>query len=164
MDRISLLKKYAYFYLSKYDSTKKNLEIKLKNRIIKMKDIDKNEKNILLQKIDFIIEDLESKKLINDNDFAKLKINNLSLQGKSEFFIKKTLIKKGVKDKIINELFLDFNNNNPNWKIESAKKFAYKKKLGKYNDSKNKDKNKDIAKMARAGFDYQMILEVLGYA
>ena len=92
-----------------------------------MKDIDKNEKNILLQKIDFIIEDLESKKLINDNDFAKLKINNLSLQGKSEFFIKKTLIKKGVKDKIINELFLNFNNNNPNWKIESAKKFAYKK-------------------------------------
>ena len=37
MNKINLLKKYAYNYLSKYDSSKKNLEWKLRNKIIRMR-------------------------------------------------------------------------------------------------------------------------------
>ena len=44
MNKINLLKKYAYAYLSKYDSTKKNLEWKLKNKISKMTNVEKKEK------------------------------------------------------------------------------------------------------------------------
>ena len=41
MFNINLLKKYAISYLSKYDSTKKNLERILKNKIIRTRDINK---------------------------------------------------------------------------------------------------------------------------
>ena len=44
MDKINLLKKYAYTYLSKYDSTKKNLEWKLKNKVMRMKNLESREK------------------------------------------------------------------------------------------------------------------------
>ena len=37
----------------------------------------------------------------------------------------------------------------------------YRKKLGKYNKAKNKEK--DLAKMARAGFNYHIAIKALNY-
>ena len=95
MNKINLLKKYAYNYLSKYDSSKKNLEWKLRNKIIRMKELDSSEKNHLYKNIDNIINDFVSKKIINDENYANAKIKTLYQQSKSELFIKKTLFKKG---------------------------------------------------------------------
>lgn len=161
MDNINLLKKYALSYLSKYDSTKKNLERILTNKVMRMKKIEKNEKNHLFKIINQIVISLESKNIINEENFSLNKITSLYRQGKSETFIKNTLIKKKVDKKIINKTLIDFEKNNPNWKIESAKKFANKKKLGRFGDIQNKEK--DLAKMARAGFDYETAKKILGY-
>ena len=60
MDNINLLKKYALSYLSKYDSTKKNLERILTNKVMRMKKIEKNEKNHLFKTINQIVISLES--------------------------------------------------------------------------------------------------------
>ena len=49
MKNFLLLKKYALSYLSKYDSTKKNLERILINKVIKMKNIEKSEKIIFIE-------------------------------------------------------------------------------------------------------------------
>ena len=161
MNNINLLKKYAFTYLSKYDSTKKNLERILKIKVMKMKNLKKNEEKYLYKNIMQIIENLELNKIINDENFTNTKIRSLFHQGKSEFFIKNTLLKKGVDKKLINVLLEDFENNNPNWKIDSAIKFAIKKRLGKYGKIKNKEK--DLAKMARAGFNYNIALKALEY-
>ena len=130
MNNTNLLKKYALTYLSKYDSTKKNLEQILKNKIIKMKNIEKNEKNNLYQMINTILNNLESNKIINDEDFAYKKLINLFNQGRSEIYIKNNLYKKGVEKNIIKKILSDFNKSNPGWEIKSAKTFAKKKKLG----------------------------------
>ena len=161
MSNINLLKKYAFTYLSKYDSTKKNLERILKIKVMKMKNLKKNEEKYLYKNIMQIIENLELNKIINDENFTNTKIRSLFHQGNSEFFIKNTLLKKGVDKKLINVLLEDFENNNPNWKIDSAIKFAIKKRLGKYGKIKNKEK--DLAKMARAGFNYNIALKALEY-
>ena len=161
MDKINLLKKYAYTYLSKYDSTKKNLELKLKNKVMKMKNLESDEKNDLCKMIIQIIENLETNKVINDEYFASTKIKSLLFQGKSEIYIKNALLKKGVKKNIINKLLEDLEQNNPNWKVDSAKKFAKKKKIGIYGTIKNK--KKDLGIMSRAGFKYHLSLMALGY-
>ena len=96
MKNFLLLKKYALSYLSKYDSTKKNLERILINKVIKMKNIEKSEKNNLYQMIDKILDNLELKNIINDEDFANKKFINLFNQGRSEIYIKNNLYKKGV--------------------------------------------------------------------
>ena len=114
MDNINLLKKYALSYLSKYDSTKKNLERILTNKVLRMKKIEKNEKTNLFKTINQIVKSLESKNIINEENFSFNKISSLCRQGKSETFIKNTLIKKKVDKKIINKTLIDFEKNNPN--------------------------------------------------
>ena len=157
MNNIIILKKYAISYLSKYNTSKKNLDRILHNKIRKM-NLEKKDKFILYSSIASIIADLETNKLINDKNFTQSKIHSLSLQGKSRFFIKNYLLQKGIEKNMVEKIFKNFELKNPNWESESAKIFARKKRLGvKYSNNVEKD----LAKMARAGFNYNIIKEIL---
>ena len=158
MDHSVLLKKYAIQYLSKYDSTKKNLERVLRNKIRRINNANKDEKFILYKSIFKIIEELESKQIINDKKYADTKILYFSTQGKSKNFIKSYLLQKGIEKNLIENKLKDFELNNPNWEFESAKTFVRKKRLV-FNDEKNKEKN--LSKMSRAGFDYYISKKTL---
>ena len=157
MNNIIILKKYAFSYLSKYNTSKKNLDRILHNKIRKM-NLEKKDKFILYSSIASIIADLETNKLINDKNFTQSKIHSLSLQGKSRFFIKNYLLQKGIEKNMVEKTFKNFELKNPNWESESAKIFARKKRLG-VKHSNNLEK--DLAKMARAGFNYKIIKEIL---
>ena len=157
MNNIIILKKYAITYLSKYNTSKKNLDRILHNKVKKM-NLEKKDKFILYSSIASIIADLEMNKLIDDKNFAQSKIQSLSLQGKSRIFIKSYLLQKGIEKNMIEKTFENFELKNPNWEIDSAKIFARKKRLGKKYSSNIEN---DLAKMARAGFDYQTSLKVL---
>ena len=157
MSNIIVLKKYAYSYLSKYNTSKKNLDRILRNKIKRMS-LEKKDKFILYSSIASIIADLETNKLIDDKNFTQSKIHSLSLQGKSRFFIKNYLLQKGIEKNMVEKTFKNFELKNPNWESESAKIFARKKRLGvKYSNNVEKD----LAKMARAGFNYNIIKEIL---
>ena len=159
MKNIIILKKYAISYLSKYNTSKKNLDRILHNKIRRMK-LEKKDKFILYSSIASIIDDLEINKLIDDKNFSQSKIHSLSLQGKSKIFVKSYLVQKGIEKNLIKETFENFELQNPNWEIDSAKIFTRKKRLGKKYSSNIEN---DLAKMARAGFDYQTSLKVLEY-
>ena len=156
----SWLKKYALSYLSKYNSTTNNL-IRILNNKLQRSKIEKNKKLFLKKSINNIIEELESRKILNDDIYTINKIESLYLQGKSEFFIISILQKKGIDKLTAKEKIIEFEKNNPDWQIKAAKIFAKKKKIGKSGGVKNK--NKDIAKMARAGFNYNLIKKILEY-
>jgi len=151
MDYISILKKYAVNYLSKYDTSKKNLERILLNKVRRIK-TDKKQKNNLYKSIAPIINNLESKKIIDDDNYTHSKISNLYLLGKSKIFIKSYLLKKGIEKSLIDEKISDFDLKNPNWEDESIKIFIKKKRI-----NVNKYDEKNLAKMARAGFSYEVI-------
>ena len=120
--------------------------------------LEKKDKFILYSSIASIIADLEINKLIDDKNFAQSKIHSLSLQGKSRFFVKSYLLQKGIERKLIEKTLENFELENQNWETKSAKIFARKKRLGmKYSNNFEKD----LAKMARAGFDYKIIKEIL---
>ena len=159
MDNRIILNKYAINYLSKYDTSKNNLEKILRNKIRRM-NLEKKEKFILYNSIASIITGLESKKFINDKYYSESKIRNLSLQGKSKNSIKSYLILKGIKKDLINEMLNNFELENPDWEMKSAKIFIRKKRLG-MKDTKNM--KKDLAKMAHAGFDYNISKKTLGF-
>ena len=95
MNNRVILNKYAINYLSKYNTSKKNLEKILRNKIRRM-NLDKKEKFVLYNSIASIITELESKKIINDKYYTESKIHNFSLQGKSKYFIKSYLVLKGI--------------------------------------------------------------------
>ncbi len=78
-------------------------------------------------------------------------------QVKSKNYIRLYLIRKGVSSEIANEQITLFYEKNQNLEKENALKFAKKRNL--INDKK--DYEKKLAKMARAGFSYEISKEIL---
>ena len=156
MDNKEKLLKYAIYYLSKYSSSKKNLEYILKKKIRRISD-EKKIRFQLYKEIKIIIDKLEQLKLINDAIYAESKINSLLNQVKSKNYIKQYLIRKGVSSEIANTQISLFYEKNQNLEKENALKFAKKRNLT--NDKK--DYEKKLAKMARAGFSYEISKEIL---
>ena len=155
MDKKKLLK-YAIDYLSKYDSSKKNLEDILKRKIFRLK-ISRLDKNKLLDYLKEIINQLEKNNLVNDKRYSLTKISSLSRVGRSKNYIHNYLLKKGIEKSLIQYNFEKFQEDNSNWELNSAKKFAQKKKLLTSDDTYEKK----LAKMARAGFSYEICKKIL---
>ena len=156
MDNKDKLLKYAIYYLSKYSSSKKNLEYILKKKIRRLTD-EKKIRFQLYSEIKIIIDKLEQLKLINDNIYTESKINALLNQGKSKNYIKQYLVRKGISIEIADKQMFLFYKKNQDLEKENALKFAKKRNL--LNDKK--DYEKKLSKMARAGFSYEIAKEIL---
>ena len=156
MDEKKLLK-YAVDYLSKYDSSKVNLFNVLKRKILRLKTTN-YEKRKLINIIESIIIKLEKNKFIDDDRYSSTKILSLSNSGRSKNFIFNYLIKKGINKSQIQDNLKLMNQYNDNWELESAKIFVKKKKLLERNESYEKK----LAKLARAGFSYDICKKILG--
>lgn len=152
----SKLMKYAIDYLSKFSSSKVNLERILKNKIRRLK-IEKKDKFFLYNSIENIINNLEKNNFINDYNYSLNKMRGFVLQGKSKNFIQNYFVQKGIDKKIILETLNNFELENANWELESAKNFARKKRFS--NEKENIEKN--LAKMARAGFNYEISKKII---
>jgi len=156
MDNKEKLLKYAIYYLSKYSSSKKNLEYILKKKIRRLTEEKKIRYQLYLE-IKTIIDKLEKLNLINDTLYTESKINSLLNQAKSKNYIKQYLINKGINKKVADDQISLFYKKNENIEKENAFKFAKKKEL--LND--NLDYEKKLSKMARAGFSYEIAKEIL---
>ena len=82
---------------------------------------------------------------------------SLLIQAKSKNYIKQYLIRKGVENKLADQQISNFYKKNINLEKDNAFKFAKKRNL--LND--NKDFEKKLSKMARAGFSYEIAKETL---
>ena len=156
MDNKDKLLKYAIYYLSKYSSSKKNLEFILKKKIRRLSD-EKKIRFHLYNEIQIIIEKLEKLNLINDQVFVESKIQSLQYQAKSKNYIKQYLLQKGIDKLLIEEQISLFYENNKNLEKENALKFAKKRNLL----DNDQDYQKKLSKMARAGFSYDIAKEIL---
>ena len=156
MDYKDKLLKYAVYYLSKYSSSKKNLEYILKKKIRRLTE-EKKIRYELYHEIKNITYKLEQQNLLNDIVFVESKINSLLVQAKSKNYIKQYLIRKGVENKLADQQLSIFYKKNINLEKDNAFKFAKKRNL--LND--NNDFEKKLSKMARAGFSYEIAKEVL---
>ncbi|MDA9632878.1 recombination regulator RecX [Pelagibacteraceae bacterium] len=156
MDNKDKLLKYAIYYLSKYSSSKKNLEFILKKKIRRLSD-EKKIRFHLYNEIQIIIEKLEKLNLINDQVFVESKIQSLQYQAKSKNYIKQYLLQKGIDKQLIEEQISLFYENNTNLEKENALKFAKKRNLL----NNDQDYQKKLSKMARAGFSYDIAKEIL---
>ena len=156
MDNKDKLLKYAIYYLSKYSSSKKNLEFILKKKIRRLSD-EKQIRFHLYNEIQIIIEKLEKLNLINDQVFVESKIQSLQYQAKSQNYIKQYLLQKGIDKQLIEKQISLFYENNKNLEKENALKFAKKRNL----INNDQDYQKKLSKLARAGFSYDIAKEIL---
>jgi regulatory protein len=157
------LNNIALYYLKRYETSIDNLRTVLKRRIDKYTLFDKEyNKEQAYSWIDEIINNCISKNYINDERFSDFKIRSYLNSGKSKRYIAQKLKQKGIDEKIISQT-LDLHEYND---FNVALKFAKKKKIGPFRETEEKrfqNKQKDLATLVRAGFEFSTAIDVLDY-
>ena len=155
------LRNIALYYLERFESSKDNLRIVLRRRIDKYvfanKEYNPEEAYIW---VDEIVEECAQHNFVNDERFTNLKINAYLKSGKSRRYIEQKLKQKGIDNKTINQSFEEVEYS----EFDVALNFARKKKIGKFRENKEMqiaNRQKDLASLVRAGFDYDIAIRIL---
>lgn len=155
------LRNIALYYLERFESSEDNLRQVLHRRIEKYSFVNKEyDPEPAYLWAEEIIDDCMKQNFVNDERFAELKISAYLNAGKPRRYIEQKLKQKGVDDKIIAGIFekSDYSEQ------ETALNFARKKKIGRFRadeESRVANRQKDLATLVRAGFDYDIAKKLL---
>ena len=155
------LRKIALYYLERFESSEDNLRAVLRRRIDKYAFFDKeyNPEQAYLW-VDEIVLECANHNFVNDERFTNLKIGAYLKAGKSKRYIEQKLKQKGIDNKIIDQSFNEIEYS----ELDVALNFARKKKIGKYRENKDlqlENRQKDLATLVRAGFDFDIAKEIV---
>ena len=155
------LKNIGLYYLKRFESSVANLRAVLQRRVNDYarqdKDFDRHE---AMAWIEEILSDFQRFGYLNDERYSELKIKDYLAAGKSPRYIHGKLREKGIDENIITEL-LSQQDYDP---YEAALRLARKKRIGPYSPSeeiRKERRTKDMAVLARAGFDYEVVVRVI---
>ena len=141
------LKKSALFYLEKYEASTEKLRAVLNRRLMKAS----REQEIPVEAsywIEEIIEEMCRLGYVNNHRFTENLVHRLTESGKSRSFIRTKLKLAGIEEEEILQALSETDER------ASARLMVQKKHLG--NDFK-----RDLARLARAGFSYEIAKQVL---
>ncbi|MBO5442595.1 MAG: regulatory protein RecX [Alphaproteobacteria bacterium] len=155
------LKNIALYYLKRFESSEANLRRVLLKRIN-----DYAYQNPEFVKadayewVDELLDDFKRFKYIDDIRFAELKIRDYLAAGKAERYIKGKLAEKGISEVLADQILAqqEFS------PFENAMRLAKKKHIGPYRideEQRREYRQKDMGTLIRAGFDYDVAVEVL---
>ena len=156
------LKNIGLYYLKRFESSVENLRQVLQRRVNSYKrenpDFDEHQ---AYEWIEQILSDFARLNYLDDRRFAEIKIRAYLNAGKPERYIKPKLRQKGISEQLIDEILSeqDFD------AFQMALKLAKKKKIGPYRDGNLRREyyQKDMGTLVRAGFDYDIVCDVLKY-
>lgn len=154
------LKNIALYYLKRYESSVENLRQVLQKRInTYVRENPNFDKQQAYEWTEQILNDFKHLNYLNDYRYAEIKIRGYLNAGKPARYIKPKLMQKGVPEDIINKI-LQMQEYDA---VAMALKLAKKKKIGPYRESENRRefRQKDMATLIRAGFDYDVVSDVL---
>ncbi len=154
------LKNIALYYLKRFESSTEKLRNVLQKRVTSYKrenpDFDVETAG---QWIEEILQELHRLHYLDDARYAEIKIRNYLSAGKPERYIQNKLREKGISEQQINEI-LATQEYNPH---EMALRLAQRKKIGPFRPTEQRRdfRQKDMGTLIRAGFDYDVVCEVL---
>ncbi|MBR2299875.1 MAG: regulatory protein RecX [Alphaproteobacteria bacterium] len=156
------LKNIGLYYLERFESSVQNLRDVLKRRVDRYAyqnpDFDKNQAYLWIEEI---LADFQNWNYVSDERYALLKIKDYLATGKSARYIKTKLKMKGIDENAIDDL-IEKEEYNPK---EFALKLAKKRKIGPFrqnDDERKENRQKDMGILLRAGFDYDVVCDILG--
>ena len=145
-------------YLQRYTSTRANLRRLLIRRVDRSLEHHEGDRDELIAWIDSLLDEHVRLGTINDRSWASSRLRNLSRRGLSASRMRAHLTAKGVDgslaDELIDELAPD--------PRTAAAHYARRRRIGPFRPHyKDADPQKELAKLARAGFGYGIAREVL---
>lgn len=145
------------FYLSQREASSEKVRAMLKRRIQRMKQRGEEIPPQANEWIENVIQKVKDLSYLNDNRYTENQIRTMIQQGKSERYMTMKLATAGIDSDTVHHILQGFNSD----ELERAIRYAQKKKLGIYNPKPDSDRQKDLAKMARAGFSYDIAYKSL---
>ena len=153
----------AFYFLSVRPRSQKEVEIRLKEKIAKIKFKSKEifvDKLQIEKKISEVIDKLKNLGLVNDESFIKWWFNQRQeFRGKSLRAIKLELLQKGINEKLIDEVLK--NRDTSKNEAEMAMNLVAKRMPRWSGFDKKKIKEKIYAYLLPRGFDYETIKTVI---
>ncbi|MBR3676277.1 MAG: regulatory protein RecX [Alphaproteobacteria bacterium] len=157
------LKNIGLYYLKRFESSVENLRSVLRRRIdAYARENPEWNKQEAYGWVEEVLNEFERLHYLDDNRFAEIKVQSYLNAGKPARYIQNKLRAKGIDEAQI-EAVLSEKEYNP---LEMALKLAKRKKIGPYRDaaSRREYRQKDMGTLVRAGFDYDVVCEVLNYS
>ena len=157
----SRLKNIGLYYLKRFESSTENLRQVLKRRVSDYARADPSfDKTEALGWIEEVLADFQHWGYLDDARYAELKTRDYLAAGKPARYIELKLRQKGINADLTQQIL-----ENQAYDVkEMALKFAKKKKIGPFRfdeEIRRANRQKDMATLIRAGFDYDVVSEIL---
>lgn len=113
--------------------------------------------------VDQLVEKLAKTGMVDDKTYAEGRTRALFRRGVSPRSIAQRLTQKGIEDELVQKSIAVLYENTPDPNLLAAIKFAKRRRLGPYRTRGDSDdrSQKDLASLARAGFDYQTAHKII---
>jgi regulatory protein len=159
----SSLRNIALNYLHRYASSKENLKSVLKRRVMRSAwfyEIDIKEASVW---IETLVEQLDKSGIVDDQAYAEGRMRALFRLGVSPKSISQRLGQKGVNSNLIQQVISELYTKTTDPNLSAAKNLVKRRRLGPYRQSNKREERqyKDLAAVARAGFDFQTAYKVI---
>ncbi len=159
------LERAALHYLERFASSTTNL------RRVMLRKIDRSvahwggQRDDHLAQLDDVIAKLARLGYLNDASFAQQRAASLHRQGKATRTIRATLAAKGIGAETVDSALDSLAEDSPAPDLRAAITLARKRKLGPFRpDGRDERRQKDMATLARAGFDFDMARQIVDAA
>ncbi len=156
------LRRAALAYLERYASSSDNLRQVLRRRLLRAEQRglthDCSETDI-----EDIVASLIELGLLDDRRYAHSRVQSLHRRGWSRYRIQADMMRKGLVEEDVLAALSKLEEEEAEPEIAAAFAFARRRRLGPFRaaDSRATHRQKDLASLARQGFDYQTALRVI---
>ena len=154
----------ALYYLQRFSSSSENFRRVMMRRVKRSAQYHNTNLKEGAEIVDELISRFTRVGLLDDLQFAKNRVASLRRRGLSERAIRAKLMEKGVVLEVINQSLELLEYDNKNSELSAAIIYSRKRCLGifrKTSYGSNRFREKDMAKLARAGFNYRIAYIVI---
>ena len=152
------MEKSAFYYLRRYSSSSENLRRILFKRVKRSAQYHGTNVTVGQLWVNEIIEKFLANKLLDDIQYAETKCLSVHRNGGSKQTIRKKLQEKGIAPDIIEQTYTLLDQYSVDPELIAAAITARRRRLGPYRSRghRNNFREKDLASLARAGFNYSI--------
>ena len=154
----------ALYYLQRFSSSSENFRRVMMRRVKRSAQYHNTNLEEGAEIVDELISRFTRVGLLDDLQFAKIRVASLRRRGLSERAIRAKLMEKGVVLEVINQSLELLERDNNNSELTAAIIFSRKRRIGVFRKTLyelSKFREKDMAKLARAGFNYRIAYIVI---
>ena len=156
------LENAALYYLKRFSSSEENLRRVMMRRVERSARAHGTDREEGTAWVDELVAKLARAGLVDDRRYAEGRVHALHARGTSIRIITAKLREKGVPAEIIEESIRALRDEQPDAELEAAIRFARRRRIGPFRIKPPAEggRKKDLAALARAGFDYGTAMKV----